>query len=76
MLVYILRKDKLGEIGAYGELYFMLGYSKRRPSSTGRIFCRPTLNLFNLILIPFDSLISSVGSSVRKNMNQFGISPS
>lgn len=64
-----------GEIGAYGELYSMQGQPERRPKSTGRIFFRPTLILFNLIQIPFEFLISSEGSSARQNINQFGISP-
>ncbi len=65
-----------GEIGAYGELYSMKGQPERRPKSTGRIFFRPSLNLFNLIQIPFEFLISSEGNSSRQNINQFGISPS
>lgn len=65
-----------GEIGAYGELYSMQGQPERRPKSTGRIFFRPTLNLFNLIQLPFEFLISSEGSSARQNINEFGISPS
>ena len=65
-----------GDIGVYGELYSMQGQPERRPKSTGRIFFRPTLNLFNLIQIPFEFLISSEGSSARQNINQFGINPS
>lgn len=64
-----------GEIGAYGELYSMQGQPARRPKSSGRIFFRPTLNLFNLIQIPFEFLLSTEGSSARQNINQFGINP-
>ena len=64
-----------GEVGAYGELYSMQGQPKRRPSSTGRIFFRPTLNLFGLFQIPFEFLLSTEGSSARQNINQFGINP-
>lgn len=64
-----------GEIGAYGELYSMKGQPKRRPSSTGRIFFRPTLNLFGVFQIPFEFLLSTEGSSARQNINQFGINP-
>ena len=64
-----------GEIGAYGELYSMQGQPKRRPSSTGRIFFRPTLNLFGVFQIPFEFLLSTEGSSARQNINQFGINP-
>lgn len=65
-----------GEIGAYGELYSMKGQPERRPRSTGRVFFRPTLNLFNLIQIPFEFLLSTEGNSARQNINQFGINPS
>jgi len=64
-----------GEIGAYGELYSMEGQPKRRPSSTGRIFFRPTLNLFGVFQIPFEFLLSTEGISARQNINQFGINP-
>lgn len=65
-----------GDIGLYGELYSMSGQERRRPSSTGRIFFRPTLTLFNMISIPFDFFISTEGSSARQNLNRFGITPS
>ena len=64
-----------GELGAYGELYSISGQEKRRPSSTGRIFFRPVLNLFGLLQIPFDFLISTEGSSARQSINQFGLNP-
>lgn len=65
-----------GEIGAYGELYSISGQQARRPKSSGRIYFRPTLELFGLLQIPFEFLISSEGSSARQNINQFGINPS
>ena len=65
-----------GELGAYGELYFMNGQPERRPKSAGRIYFRPTLSLFNLINIPFEFLLSTEGSSAKQNINQFGINPS
>lgn len=64
-----------GEIGAYGELYSMEGQQRRRPSSTGRLFFRPTLNLFGVLQIPLEFLLSTEGSSSRQNINQFGINP-
>ena len=64
-----------GEAGAYGELYSMNGQADRRPSSTGRLFLRPTLDLFGLIQIPFEFLLSTEGNSARQNINQYGISP-
>jgi len=64
-----------GEVGVYGELYNISNAPNRRPNSTGRIFLRPTLDLFGLFQIPFEFLISSEGTSARQNINQFGISP-
>lgn len=64
-----------GEIGAYGELYSMEGQPQRRPKSTGRLFFRPTINLFGMFQIPFEFLLSTEGSSARQNINRFGINP-
>ena len=64
-----------GDLGAYGELYSISGQKRRRPSSTGRIFFRPVINLFGLFQIPFEFLISTEGSSARQNINQFGLNP-
>lgn len=64
-----------GDMGVYGELYKVSGQQNRRPPSTGRIFFRPTIELFSLIQIPFEFLISTEGSSARQNINQFGINP-
>lgn len=64
-----------GEIGTYGELYSMEGQPQRRPKSTGRLFFRPTINLFGLFQIPFEFLLSTEGNSARQNINQFGINP-
>lgn len=64
-----------GEIGAYGEYYTTNNEYARRPNTTGRLFFRPTIDLFDLIQIPFEFLISTEGSSARQNINQFGINP-
>ncbi len=64
-----------GEIGAYGEYYSTNNVYARRPNTSGRLFFRPTIDLFDLIQIPFEFLISTEGSSARQNINQFGINP-
>ncbi|MFN3694869.1 MAG: hypothetical protein ACK4UV_07655, partial [Ignavibacterium sp.] len=43
-----------GEIGAYGEYYTTTNEYARRPNTTGRLFFRPTIDLFDLIQIPFE----------------------
>jgi hypothetical protein len=64
-----------GEIGTYGELYSIQGQERRRPSSTGRLFFRPTLTFFNTFSLNFDVLLSTEGSSARQNINQLGLNP-
>lgn len=65
-----------GEAGAYGEYYHTSSDYARRPNTTGRLFFRPTIDLFDLIQIPFEFLISTEGNSAKQNINQFGINPS
>lgn len=64
-----------GNIEAYGESYITNNFYKRRPNLTGRLFFRPTINLFDLIQIPFEFLLSTEGNSARQNINQYGINP-
>lgn len=64
-----------GELGTYGEWYSIRGQNKRRPSSTGRLFLRPTLTLFDALSINIDVLLSTEGSGARQNINQFGLHP-
>ncbi len=64
-----------GDIGAYGEYYTTNSEFARRPKTTGRLFFRPTIDLFDLFQIPFEFLISTEGSAARQNINQFGINP-
>jgi hypothetical protein len=64
-----------GDVGAYGELYGISGIPARRPSSTGRLYFRPTLSLFNAFSMSFDFLLSTEGSSARQNINQFSVNP-
>ena len=64
-----------GEIGMYGELYSIDGAEARRPPSTGRLFFRPTLNLFDALSLDFEFLLSTEGSQARQDINQFGVNP-
>lgn len=64
-----------GEAGVYGELYSIKGRDKRRPSSSGRIFFRPTLTLFENFSINFDVMLSTEGNDARQQINQVGIHP-
>lgn len=64
-----------GEIGIIGELYSIAGRDNRRPSSTGRLFFRPTITILNSIVIDFDFLLSTEGNSSRQDINQFDINP-
>lgn len=64
-----------GELGFYGELYSVSGIEKRRPSSTARLFIRPTLTLFNTFRTSLDIIYSTEGSSARQSINQFALHP-
>ncbi len=64
-----------GDIGTYGEWYSMRGQEARRPSSSGRLFFRPTVTLFDDFAVNFDFLLSTEGNRAYQNINQFGIHP-
>ena len=64
-----------GEIGAYGELYGSSGIDQRRPSSTGRIYFRPSISLLSTFTINFDLLLSTEGNSARQSLDQIAIHP-
>ncbi len=64
-----------GEAGISGELYSISGRERRRPSSSGMIFFRPTLTLFENFDLSFDLLLSTEGSSTRQSINQLAIHP-
>jgi hypothetical protein len=64
-----------GEIGAYGELYSASGIDQRRPSSTGRVYFRPTISFFRTFNVNFDLLLSTEGTSARQSLDQIAIHP-
>lgn len=64
-----------GELGFYGELYSVDGREKRRPSSTARVFLRPTLTLLGTFRTSLDIIYSTEGSSARQSINQFALHP-
>ena len=64
-----------GEAGLSGELYSISGRERRRPASSGMIFFRPTLTLFENFDISFDILLSTEGSSSRQSINQIAVHP-
>jgi len=64
-----------GDLGLYGEYYSISEGESRRPSSTGRIFLRPTLTIFNNFSASLDIIYSTEGSSTRQSINQFAIHP-
>ena len=64
-----------GDLGLYGEYYSVSEGEARRPSSTGRIFLRPSLTLFGNFSASLDIIYSTEGSSARQSINQFAIHP-
>lgn len=68
--------DISGQAGAYGELYGISGRDARRPSSTGRLFLRPTITFLNELTLNINVLLSTEGISARQNINKIGLDPS
>lgn len=68
--------DISGQIGAYGELYGISGRDARRPSSTGRLFLRPSITFLNELTLNVNILLSTEGISARQNINKIGLNPS
>ena len=69
-----------GDIETYGELYSISGRVRRRPSSTARLYFRPTISIYDLMSVSFNFLLSTQGSSRSvhnqiNQINQFGIQP-
>ena len=69
-----------GNIETYGELYSISGRERRRPSSTARLYFRPTISIYDLMSVSFNFLLSTQGSSRSvqhqvNQINQFGIQP-
>jgi hypothetical protein len=64
-----------GDLGIYGEYYTVSGGEARRPSTTGRVFLRPTLTLFGTFSASLDIIYSTEGSSAKQHINQFAIHP-
>lgn len=69
-----------GDIGTYGELYSISGRDSRRPSSTGRLYFRPTISIYDAMTLSFNFLLSTEGSSRSlqrqvNQINQLGVRP-
>ena len=69
-----------GDIGTYGELYSISGRDSRRPSSTARLYFRPTISFYDAMTVSFNFLLSTEGSSRSvghqvNQINQLGIRP-
>jgi hypothetical protein len=64
-----------GDAGAYGELYSSSRDVARRPSSTGRLYLRPTFTFLNNFSISLDLFVSTEGSDARQQINRFALHP-
>lgn len=65
-----------GQAGLYGELYGISGRDARRPSSTGRLFLRPSITFLNELTLNVNVLLSTEGISARQSINKIGLDPS
>ncbi len=64
-----------GEAGMYGESYSISGRESRRPGSSGRMYFRPSISLFDRIILNFDLFLSSEGSGAKQDINTIGFTP-
>lgn len=73
----LLKKVRLsGQIGAYYETYKISGRKARRPPNTGRIYIRPTLDLFGLQFGLEADIFGTTEQRYRvQNLNRYAINP-
>lgn len=64
-----------GEAGAFGEIYTIRGRERRRKPTTGRLYLRPTLSVYETFTISFDLFVSTEGSSARQQIGQLSLQP-
>ena len=65
-----------GQASGFGEFYTRSNGRARRPSSVWHTALTPRVTLPGEIKVGLDILLSTDGSDVRQNINQFGVSPS
>lgn len=64
-----------GQVGSMSELYSVSGRDRRRPGSTGRLFLKPTLSIYNTLNISLNLFLSTEGNGARQNINQIDLNP-
>ncbi|NUN08992.1 MAG: hypothetical protein HUU54_07440 [Ignavibacteriaceae bacterium] len=64
-----------GDAGTYGEFYTISGKANRRPPTTGRIFFRPSITLFDNFSISFDIFLSTEGNAARQQISTLSLHP-
>jgi hypothetical protein len=64
-----------GEFGSSLEYYTVSGRPSQRPERSGRVYFRPTVSLYDRIILNLDLLMSTEGNSARQSMNTVGFSP-
>ncbi|MCK4573192.1 MAG: hypothetical protein KAU36_02420, partial [candidate division Zixibacteria bacterium] len=64
-----------GDFGVYGEVYSVNGAEERRPSSSARMFFRPSFTLFGNLGTSLDIVLSTEGNSARQQINSFSAHP-
>lgn len=67
--------DISGQVGAMSEFNTISGRERRRPGSTGRLFLKPSISIYNTLDINLNLFISTEGSGARQNMNEVDLNP-
>jgi len=64
-----------GNLQLGSELYSSTGIAERRPKNASRAIIRPTITLFDQVVLPFEIYVTSEDRGFRQPFNQFGASP-
>jgi len=66
-------------MGTHGEVNTISGTDRRRPPATGRLYFRPTVTVFNKLILNFDFMLSTENqafqSHARQSLNQYAVHP-
>jgi hypothetical protein len=64
-----------GSIQLSTEAYSSSGVAARKEKNSSRAIIRPTLTLFDQVVLPFEVYVTSEDRGFRQPFNQFGVSP-
>ncbi len=63
------------DMGSNGELYHVSGRQSQRPGSSGMMYLRPSINLFDRFSFSLDLFLSTEGNGAKQSMNTVAFKP-